>query len=210
MAPAVCPWKHKIILQDAAQCYVLNCGPAAINTTCYHEEASFQRCFKIIRLRLQLTAFHGSLFTITNINMIFRTFTRLCKSQQSLCHRLPFYQCVTEFKVFRGIQNKPDSEHPTEPHTKHPSANERFHGNDDGAWIPFKCTRLPLWCEWKTSAPGGCSLTQGKLNWKSATGDYYNSSWPLAFHIRRWEQICFGFDSYLRFKPIGAFHKSIS
>lgn len=106
------------------------------------------------------------------------------------------------FKVFWGIQNKPDGWHPTEPHTKQLSANERSHGNDDGAWIPFKCTRLPLWCEWKTSAPGGCSLTQGKLKWKSATGDYYNRSWPLAFHICRWERICFGFDSYLRFKHL--------
>lgn len=102
MAPAVCPLKHKIILQDAAQFYVLNCGPAAINTTCYSEEAPFQRCFKIIRLRLQLTAFHGSLLAITNINIIFRTFTSLCKSQQSLCHLLPFYQCVTEFRCSEG------------------------------------------------------------------------------------------------------------
>lgn len=76
----------------------------------------------------------------------------------------------------KGIQNKPDGERPTEPHTKHLWANERSHGNDDGARIPSKCTRLALWCERKTSAPGGCALTQGKWKWKSATGDYDDGS----------------------------------
>lgn len=88
-----------------------------------------------------------------------------------------------EIKVFEGIKNKQVWQlHPTEPYTKHLSANERSHGNDDGAGLAKFLANAPL-CPYSVSeSPQLCGVFADPQEIELeviATGDYYYRQWCL-------------------------------